>query len=190
MDNATSQPTPRPLPTLRSSLLTLASLGLLATGCGGAEPTAAAPMGATLGGPTNSIVQTASDGAVVNVYLNHSPTITALPGAQEFPLDAAGHVFVRAQLAVTASDEDGDDLSYTWSTPNCPGAVLTFPDASDHRQVELLAGPDIACLVEVEVRDVWPGGSAPAGTGLAAARGGSALGRLQLSRPPTVTVGP
>jgi hypothetical protein len=186
MDNVTSQPTRRPLTTL----LTLGALGLLATGCGGAEPTAAAPPAASEGGPTNSIVQTASNGAVVNVYLNHSPTITALPGAEEFPLDAAGHVFIRAQLSVTATDQDGDDLTYTWSTPNCPGAALSFPDAADHHRVELLAGPDVACLVEVEVRDVWPGGSAPAGTGLSPARGGSALGRLQLSRPPTVTVGP
>jgi hypothetical protein len=190
MDNVTSRPTRRPLPTLPTTLLALAALGLLATGCGGAEPAASSAPGASSGTPTNSIVQTGSNGVVVNVYINHSPTITALPGSEEFPLDAAGHVFIRAQLSVTATDEDGDDLTYTWSTPNCPGAVLSFPDASDHRRVELLAGPEVACLVEVEVRDVWPGGSAPAGTGLPSARGGSALGRLQLSRPPTVTVGP
>jgi hypothetical protein len=124
----------------------------------------------------------------VNISLNHSPAITSMPARETFYLDDVGQgVSVEAEISVEATDADGDDLSYAWSSPNCPGAVFTMPDPADPRAIHFYNDGDEACEVRVEVRDFWK--DPPAGAELPAPRGGEAVGRILLSRPPELRVG-
>jgi hypothetical protein len=204
----------------RSTLLAL--LGALAAACG-AEPTPEAFSALTASSTTAS----GATGAEVHVYVNDAPRLTALTGEQVFVLEPGGQVTHRAVLRAEAADDDGDDLAFSWSSPDCPEAIITVtaeaaapgrpaddedgdddgdeddgededgdegrgPGAGGARptmawsSVAFSAPAELACLVEVVARDAWRGGAAPAGSGLPVARGGEAVGRLQLSRAPAL----
>jgi hypothetical protein len=189
MDNATSLQRRPAQPTLLA--LALAGLGALTAGCGAApvETGSAGPDLSQAGQGTNLIVTAGAPGVAVQVFLNHSPLIAGLGGSQEFLLDTAGQAVVHAELSVTATDEDGDDLTYLWTSPNCPAALIAFPAPADPTRIDFTGDAAAACQVQVEVLDQWKGGLAPAGSGLPVAKGGSAIGRLQLAPPPVVTTG-
>jgi hypothetical protein len=196
MTSATSQRTSRTSPVHRNTRLALAALTALAAGCGAepadsgpasAEP-AAAEQARTAPG-INLLRPASSPGVGVQVIVNHAPLIAGVGGTQAFLPSASGQLTVRAELRVEATDQDGDDLHYAWSAPGCAGAVITFPDPADQTRIELTSPGDAGCRVEVEVTDLWPGGSAPAATGLPPERGGRSLGAVQLSRAPVVLVG-
>jgi hypothetical protein len=162
----------------------LGVLGLLAIGCGGGGGSSSSYSGgsATLGGD-------AADGTGevdVNVIVNHSPGITSMPARETFLLDPAGQaVSVEAEISVEASDVDGDELSYEWSSPNCPDATISLPDPLDPRAIHFHNEGDEACELRVVVRDLWE--VPPAG--MPAAKGGEAVGTVLLSRPPELRVG-
>jgi hypothetical protein len=189
MDHATTQTPRQARPAQVSTLLAAAALAALLSGCGDA-PTAevaAQPPGRTAPG-SNLIGVTGSDGGTLVVYLNFSPVISAMGGMETFPTDAAGQLYVKAYLSVSATDTDGDELDYEWTSPNCPAATISFPDHQNRARIEFTAGPGIACAVQVKVTDRWKGGP-PAGSDLPMAKGGEALGIIELSKPPTITVG-
>jgi hypothetical protein len=188
MNSENCQTNRRSNPEQVSTLLAAAIAALLA-GCGGApsaEVAAQASGGAAA--DTNLLNAIGQDGVTVTVYINNSPTIAGIGGLQTFPTDAAGHLYVKAYLSVSATDQDGDDLDYEWSSPNCPAATITFPHHDDQSHVEFTAGPGTACKVQVKVTDLWKGGP-PVGSNLPLEKGGEALGILELSKPPTITVG-
>jgi uncharacterized membrane protein len=189
MDNETTQTIRRSSPDQVSTCLAAAALAALLSGCGSAPPADAAvdPSGKAAPG-SNLIGVTGPDGGTLVVYLNFSPVISAMGAMETFPTNAEGHLYVKAYLSVSATDQDGDDLDYEWSSPDCPAATITFPHHDDQSHVEFTAGPGTACKVQVKVTDLWKGG-APVGSNLPLEKGGETLGILELSRPPTITVG-
>jgi hypothetical protein len=189
MDHEPTQTTRRSSPAQVSTLLAAAALGALLSACGGEPPAdvAAQPPGKAAPG-SNLIGAPGPDGGALVVYLNFSPVISAMGAMETFPTDAAGQLYVKAYLSISATDQDGDDLDYEWSAPNCPAASISFPDRDDPARIEFMAGPGIACRVQVKVTDLWKGGP-PAGSNLPLAKGGEAYGLLELSRPPVITIG-
>jgi hypothetical protein len=174
-------------PTSLRTLRGLAALTALATGCGGAaESAASSESSAVMSDGSNG-----AGGAAINVYLESSPIITAMTGLEEYRVGAGEVAGVEARIAVVAVDPDGDDLTYTWSTPDCASAELSFPEPADMTQVVVhVEGSATDCVIQVEVRDFWKDQAPPAGSGLPAARGGLAVGRLRLSSPPpSIAVG-
>jgi len=162
----------------------LGVLGLLAVGCGGGSGSTSSLSGdsSTLGGDASD----ATGEVDVNVIVNHSPVITSMPARETFLLDPAGQgASVEAEISVEASDADGDELSYAWSSPNCPRAIFTTPDPSDPWAIHFQNEGDETCEVRVVVRDLWE--VPPAG--MPAAKGGEAVGTVLLSRPPELRVG-
>jgi hypothetical protein len=121
----------------------------------------------------------------VHVGVNDPPEIQVMTGLETFRSEGSGMLWAEVDVAVTAVDPDGDDLTYAWAVESCPGAELGASDPADPTKVHVRVAAAVApgCVVTVEIRDFWPGG-APAGSGLPDARGGRAKGRLVLAGPP------
>jgi hypothetical protein len=109
--------------------------------------------------------------------------------AETFTKDSSGRlVAIDLDLTASAVDPDGDDLEYTWSSPDCPHPVSGFSSAAAPAMAATLtAGPGSTttdtvhfhggdpsrnCTIRVDVTDYWPNGIVPVGSGLPAARGG------------------
>jgi hypothetical protein len=167
-------------------------LGALVAGCGGTAPGVPSGLAGSVTGTSEDSPAGAGAGTTVLVYVNHAPNLTSLTGEQAFAVDTAGQVAMQVRLDVSATDEDGDDLRFTWLAPGCPDAVLTVTSEPGDAQgrwrsrVDLTAGASEACEVRVEVRDLWKGGQPPADSGLPVDRGGLATGAFQLAPAPRV----
>jgi hypothetical protein len=166
--------------------------GALVVGCGGTAPGAPSSLTGSVTGASDDAPAAAGAGTTVVVYVNHAPSLTSLTGEQAFAIDTAGLVAMQVRLDVSATDEDGDDLRFTWLVPGCPDAVLTVTSEPGDAQgiwrsrADLIAGASAACEVQVEVRDLWKGGQPPAGSALPADRGGLATGAFQLAPAPHI----
>jgi hypothetical protein len=162
----------------------LGALVLLAFDCGGGAGTPSSNSGEGSASLSGDGADAAGE-ADVNVSLNHSPVITSMPARETFQIDGTGKaVSVEAEVSVVASDADGDELSYTWSSPDCPDALFTLSDPSDPASIHFHNDGQDACEVRVEVRDFNR-----AQAGLPVARRGEAVGRILLSRIPDLRVG-
>jgi hypothetical protein len=109
-------------------------------------------------------------------------------------------------LTATASDPDGDDLVFVWSSPDCafPAAGFTStsvtamaatitqgPGALGVRSVHFTSNdPSHGCTLRVDVRDTWKNGVIPAGSGLPLARGGDTIGLINASTPRDFVLAP
>ena len=162
-------------------------------------------------------IQATTNGqAVVTAYPNSWPIIGMIAAHEFFTKDSTGKlVGVDIDLIASASDPDGDDITYTWSTPNCPANGFTSgntPDNADGTAPALPAGSTTLalgpgqfaqslahyrtsdttdkCVIQVNVTDSWKGGIPPAGSGLPVARGGNTVGLINASSPKDFLVGP
>ena len=127
-------------------------------------------------------VQTAQNGnAMVTAYPNTCPLVSCVAGQEKFRYTDAGVTDgSETDLAVTAVDSDGDDLRYAW-TSNCVGGTFTSATGATTHFSSPAGQSWASCDVRVDVTDYWPGGNAPAGSGLPAARGCDNFGLLVLS---------
>ena len=129
--------------------------------------------------------------AEVHAYANTCPAIACLAAAEDFHYGADGKVDgYTASLTLTALDGDGDDLQYEW-TSSCPAA--TFSSAVASTTTFSFLTPDAlttGCAVTVRVRDYWPNGTSPVGSGLPPERGCVHTGTLTLSPAVDFQVGP
>ncbi|MEI6226481.1 MAG: hypothetical protein WCS72_17180, partial [Deltaproteobacteria bacterium] len=121
--------------------------------------------------------------------------------------DATGKIIaIDVDLTANASDPDGDDLIFVWSSPDClfPAAGFTStsvttmaatvtqgPGALGVRSVHFTStDPSHGCTLRVDVKDAWKNGVIPAGSGLPLARGGDTVGLINASTPRDFVLAP
>jgi hypothetical protein len=154
-------------------------------------------------------VCTPTGGGLVYAYPNSWPMISGAVATETVTRDAVGQIVaVEVDVMVTASDPDGDDLTYVW-TSDCTGAGTGFTGPGNPTPVATVSsGPGAlgsstvhfrstnlttGCTVRVAVRDSWKNGIVPAGSGLPVLRGGETVGLIHASVPvdfalaPTIT---
>jgi hypothetical protein len=154
------------------------------------------------------VVQAPVNGAAqVNAYPNSWPMISGILAAETFTMDATGKIVaIDVDVTATASDPDGDDLIFVWSSPDClfPAAGFTTtgtptlsatithgPGALGTRSVHFTStDPSHGCTIRVDVKDAWKNGVVPAGSGLPLARGGDTIGLINASTPTDFVLAP
>jgi hypothetical protein len=157
------------------------------------------------------LVQANTNGsALVSAYPNSWPMIAGVTVAETFTKNASGQIVaVDVDLTATASDADGDDVTYAWSSPNCSGsdpvgftattplvasasATLAYGPGQIGSSTVHFHGTDLtsSCIVQLAVTDSWKNGIVPLGSGLPVARGGDTVATVNLSAPRDFLVGP
>jgi hypothetical protein len=144
--------------------------------------------------------------AQIAAYPNSWPMISTVVASETFTKNASGQlVSMDVNVTVTASDPDGDDLSYVWSS-DCVLAGTGFTDAANLTPVATLTtGPGAlasntvhfkstdmtrGCTLRVDVKDSWKNGIVPTGSGLPVARGGDTVGLIYATTPVDFVLAP
>jgi hypothetical protein len=151
-------------------------------------------------------VCTPTGAGLVFAYPNSWPMISSAVAAEAVTRDGAGQIAtVEMDVTVTASDPDGDDLTYVW-TSDCIAAGSGFtapgipaPVASISTGPGALASSTVhfrstslttSCTIRAAVRDSWKNGIVPAGSGLPVLRGGETVGLVRSSVPAEFALAP
>ncbi|MEI6226903.1 MAG: hypothetical protein WCS72_19350, partial [Deltaproteobacteria bacterium] len=151
-------------------------------------------------------VCTPTGSGAVYAYPNGWPMISGSAAAESFTRNAAGQIVsLDVDVTVSASDPDGDDLTYVWSS-DCTAAGTGFTDATNPTAVATLTtGPGAAttntvhfrstdvtkgCTLRVDVKDSWKNGIVPVGSGLPVARGGDTVGLILATTPVDFVLAP